>query len=189
MAAPGGPSAFRGPPPGAIEGGPRPTPAGMQNGGPPQSGPYGRIPSFGSEGEPPMKRMREGNGPPPPMWGGPGGPGPRPPMQDPGKDRSMASVFYKTRMCKNLAFPGGCPYHEKCNYAHSEEELRTLPPEYAGGFLGAWRVLHPTTTTVFLAVVLLQALRFAMVCFVRQTLVGPISRHCSIGIKLSWTIF
>jgi hypothetical protein len=79
-----------------------------------------------------MKRMREGNGPPP-MWGGPNGPGP--PMQDPGKDRSMAAVFYKTRMCKNLAYPGGCPYHDKCNYAHSEEELRTLPPEYAGAYL------------------------------------------------------
>src|SRR3569833_4165542 len=40
MAAPGGPPAFRGPPPGAMEGGARPPPAGMQNGGPPPNGPY-----------------------------------------------------------------------------------------------------------------------------------------------------
>ena len=42
-------------------------------------------------------------------------------------------IRYKTVLCKNFALSGTCPYREKCQFAHGEEEKRDKPRKRRGG--------------------------------------------------------
>ncbi len=35
----------------------------------------------------------------------------------------VSNARYKTSMCRDMTYPGGCPRAEDCTFAHSQEEL------------------------------------------------------------------
>ncbi|KAI9500690.1 hypothetical protein BX070DRAFT_229683 [Coemansia spiralis] len=43
--------------------------------------------------------------------------------------RYNSNPLYKTRLCQRFSEDGGCPYGEKCQFAHGESELRVNPEQ------------------------------------------------------------
>ncbi|KAJ1731200.1 hypothetical protein LPJ61_002648 [Coemansia biformis] len=41
--------------------------------------------------------------------------------------RQSANVLYKTRLCQRFSEQGECPYGDRCQFAHGDNELRTTP--------------------------------------------------------------
>ncbi|GAU43080.1 hypothetical protein TSUD_194340 [Trifolium subterraneum] len=56
-------------------------------------------------------------------------PPPRMMHSPPQSNKGTGHIFYKTRTCTRFMF-GNCRNGDNCNFAHGEEELRQLPPNW-----------------------------------------------------------
>jgi len=44
--------------------------------------------------------------------------------------KKVNTKLYKTNLCRTFSKTGACPYGSKCQFAHGEDELRPIPPEF-----------------------------------------------------------